>query len=314
LLVRYRHALPQLAGSVLATDGGLETTLLFHDGFELPCFASFPLLDTEDGREALARYYEPYLALARERGIGFILEAATWRASPNWGAQLGYPLDRLAGVNRRALEFVEAIREREEEPGRPFPLSAAVGPEADAYDPDHHLSAEEAERYHAWQIGVLADTPADLVTALTLGYADEAIGIARAATAAGLPVVISFTVEVDGRLPSGQPLAEALQQVDEDDRSDVAYFMLNCAHPTHVLPVLGNDGPWERIRGFRGNASAKSHAELDEAEELDDGDPQDFARLHGRLRERLPNVSVIGGCCGTDSRHVRGAVDAWLVA
>jgi S-methylmethionine-dependent homocysteine/selenocysteine methylase len=292
----------------------METTLLFHDGFELPCFASFPLLESDDGRAALARYYEPYLALARDRGIGFVLEAATWRASPNWGDRLGYSLEALADANRRAIAFVEAIRDREEEPGRPFPISAAVGPEGDAYGPETHLSVDDAQSYHAWQTGILADTAADVVSALTLTYVEEAVGIARAATAVGLPVVISFTVETDGRLPSGQPLAEAVEQVDADDASSVAYFMVNCAHPTHVLPVLEGDGPWERVRGVRANASAKSHAELDEAEELDEGDPDDFAHLHRALRDRLPNVTVVGGCCGTDHRHVSGAVDAWLGA
>jgi S-methylmethionine-dependent homocysteine/selenocysteine methylase len=310
--VRYRQALPQLEGSLLATDGGMETTLLFRGGFELPCFASFPLLETADGRAALAAYYEPYLALAREREIGFVLESATWRASPAWGAQLGYSVERLADVNRQAISFVETIREREEEPGRPFPISGAVGPQGDAYDPDRILSVEDAEGYHSWQIEVLAETAVDVVTALTLPYVEEAVGIARAATAAGVPVAISFTVETDGRLPSGQPLAEAIEQVDDDDRSQVAYFMVNCAHPTHLLPVLDGNGAWERVGGIRSNASAKSHAELDEAEQLDEGDPEDFARLHRVLRGHLPNVRVVGGCCGTDDRHVTGAVDAWL--
>jgi S-methylmethionine-dependent homocysteine/selenocysteine methylase len=312
--MRYRRALPQVEGSLLATDGGMETTLLFHGGFELPCFASFPLLETADGRAALAAYYEPYLALARDRGIGFVLESATWRASPGWGAKLGYSLERLAEANRRAISLVEAIREREEEPGRPFPISGAVGPEGDAYDPDRRLTADEAEDYHSWQIGILAATAVDVVTALTLPYVEEALGIARAATTAELPVAISFTVETDGRLPSGQPLDEAIEQVDGDDRSRVAYFMVNCAHPTHLLPVLEDDGPWTRVGGIRANASARSHAELDEADELDQGDPVDFARLHHDLRGRLPGVRVVGGCCGTDHRHVSGAVDAWLRA
>jgi homocysteine S-methyltransferase len=310
--VRYRQALPQLDGQLLATDGGMETTLLYRDGFELPCFASFPLLDSEAGRAALARYYEPYLAFARGRGIGFVLEAATWRASPGWGRQLGYSPDALADLNRRAVGFVEAIRDREEEPGRPFPISAAIGPERDAYDPETHPSVDEAERYHAWQLGILAGTAADVATALTLSHVEEAVGIARAATAAGLPVAISFTVETDGRLPSGQPLAEALEEVDADESSSVAYFMVNCAHPTHLLPVLEADGPWARVRGLRANASARSHAELDEADTLDQGDPRDFARLHGALRALLTDITVLGGCCGTDYRHVSGAVDAWL--
>jgi S-methylmethionine-dependent homocysteine/selenocysteine methylase len=308
----YRNALPQLDGSVLLTDGGLETTLVFIDGFELPCFASFPLLERDDGRAALTRYFEPYLDVARRHATGFVLEATTWRANPAWGAQLGYSLDDLAEANRRSIRFLEEIREREEQPGRPFVISAAIGPEGDAYDPENHLTADEAEAFHSWQIGVLAKTAADLVTGLTITYVEEAVGIVRAAAAAGMPAAISFTVETDGRLPSGQPLAEAIEQVDRETDGVAAYFMVNCAHPSHLLPTLDGPGPWHRLLGVRANASTKSHAELDESEVLDDGDPAEFADGYLALRERLPQLTVLGGCCGTDHRHVASVADSWF--
>ena len=310
----YRDALPQMDGAVLLTDGGLETTLVFIDGFDLPCFASFPLLERADGRAALTRYFEPYLDVARRHATGFVLEATTWRANPAWGAQLGYSLDDLAEANRRSIRFLEEIRRREEQPGRPFVISAAIGPEGDAYDPENHLTADEAEAFHSWQIGVLASTAADLVTGLTITYVEEAIGIVRAAAAAGMPASISFTVETDGRLPSGQPLAEAIEQVDRETDGVAAYFMVNCAHPSHFLPTLGGPGPWHRLLGVRANASTKSHAELDESEVLDDGDPAEFADGYLALRERLPQLAVLGGCCGTDHRHVASVADRWFGA
>jgi homocysteine S-methyltransferase len=312
--MRYREPLPQLDGRVLLTDGGMETTLLFIDGFELPCFASFPLLEHDEGRAAMTRYFEPYLEVARRHGAGFVLEANTWRANPSWGAQLGYSLDDLAEANRRCISFIEEIRDREEEPGRPIVLSAPIGPEGDAYDPENHLTSNEAEAFHSWQAGVLADTAVDGVVGLTITYVEEAIGIVRAAKAVGLPAVVSFTVETDGRLPSGQPLAEAIEQVDTETDGVTAYFMINCAHPTHFLPVLDGPGPWHRIRGIRANASTMSHAELDNSEVLDDGDPAELADGYLAIGERLPHLAVLGGCCGTDHRHVASIADAWFAS
>jgi len=312
LPVRYRESLPQLTGDVLLTDGGMETTLIFLDERELPCFASFPLLEQADGQAAMEAYFEPYLELSRRHGVGFLLEANTWRANPSWGAALGYSLDDLAEANRRAVAFVAAIRDREEEPGRPIVISAPIGPEGDAYDPESRMTAAQAEEYHSWQAGILAGTAADLVSALTITYVEEAIGIVRAATKAGLPVTVSFTVETDGRLPTGQQLAEAIEQVDAETDVAPAYFMINCAHPTHFLHVLEGPGPWERVKGIRANASTKSHAELDESETLDDGDPRQLAGEYLAIGERLPHLTVLGGCCGTDHRHVGSVAAAWF--
>jgi S-methylmethionine-dependent homocysteine/selenocysteine methylase len=307
----YRGGLPQLEGGLFLTDGGIETSLIFHQGLELPEFAAFVLLADEVGREALKRYYRPYVALAREQGAGFILESPTWRASPRWAAELGYASDELDALNRKAIALMAELRD-EAASEAPVVISGCIGPQDDGYAPAATLSVDEARDYHATQIGTFADTAADMVTAMTLTYADEAIGLARAASDAGLPCVISFTVETDGRLPSGQGLREAVEEVDEATGGAPAYFMINCAHPTHFEAVLDASEPWTaRVRALRANASSKSHAELDELDGLDPGDPADLGARHGALRRKLPLVNVLGGCCGTDDRHVGQICRAW---
>jgi S-methylmethionine-dependent homocysteine/selenocysteine methylase len=309
--MRVREGLPQLEDATFITDGGMETTLIFHVGLELPHFASFVLLDDESGVRALREYFRPYVEIARDAGVGILLDTPTWRANPDWGERLGYSADALAEVNRRGVRLLEELRE--EADGRPSILVAGcIGPRGDGYQVEETMSAEEAERYHSPQVEVFAGTTADLVSALTMTYAEEAIGIVRAASAADVPAAVSFTVETDGRLPSGQPLQEAIEQVDAETDGAAAYFMVNCAHPTHFADVLEPGAPaLERIRGLRANASTMSHAELDEAEELDDGDPVDLARRYAELRQRLPNLTVVGGCCGTDHRHIREICRVW---
>ncbi len=303
--MRYRDGLPQLGGALFMTDGGLETTLIFHEGFELPEFAAVDLLRSEEGTEALRSYYARYAELAGDLGIGFVLESPTWRASPAWAARLGYSAQELDRLNRTAIALLEEIRDRYERPKSPFVISGCVGSQGDGYAPEEVLSADAAESYHHTQISTFAETSADMVTAITMTYAAEAVGIVRAASREGLPAAISFTVETDGRLPSGQPLGEAINQVDEETQQGAAYFMINCAHPTHFEHIIEREAPWlARVRGVRANASTKSHAELDEATTLDDGDPEDLARRHGQLRASLANLNVVGGCCGTDHRHV----------
>ena len=302
----YRESLPQLSGDRLfLTDGGLETTLIFHRGLDLPEFAAFPLLETEDGRQELRAYFRPYLAVAREYDAGFVLDTPTWRANPDWAEALGYSEAELDDANRAAAAFVEELREETGEDAGPVVLNGVIGPRGDGYVAENLMSAEEAERYHAVQIGTFAGTAVDMVSAITMTYADEAVGITRAARAAGLPVAISFTVETDGRLPSGQLLGDAVEQVDAETDGAPAYFMINCAHPAHFTETVEEEAAWQdRILGLRANASRLSHAELDEAEELDDGDPAELAAQYGELRTPLHNLRVVGGCCGTDDRHV----------
>jgi S-methylmethionine-dependent homocysteine/selenocysteine methylase len=310
----YREHLPQLDGGLFLTDGGIETTLIFHQGLDLPLFAAFDLLKDDEGTQTLRRYFELYAELARERGLGLVLESPTWRASPRWASEIGYSDQELDAMNRRAIALMEGLRDQYETGGdAPIVISGCIGPQDDGYTPSTKLSAAAAQDYHSVQIGTFGDTAADMVTATTMTYADEATGIARAAQAAGLPSVISFTLETDGRLPSGQPLGEAIEQVDEETDAAPAYYMINCAHPTHFEDVLERGEPWrERIRGLRANASTKSHAELDEAPGLDEGDPADLGARYAALRDDLPQLNVLGGCCGTDHRHVAEIRDAWL--
>ncbi len=309
----YRTSLPQLEGDLFLTDGGIETSLIFHQGLDLPEFAAFVLLDSDAGLDQLRRYYEPYLALARESGAGFVLESPTWRASPGWATRLDVSEEKLDALNRRAIALMEELRASVGD--APVVISGCVGPQGDGYRPAELLSADAAREYHTTQIGTFADTAADMVTAVTMTYAAEATGVAQAARDAGLPVVISFTVETDGRLPNGQNLGEAIDEVDEATGGAPTYYMLNCAHPTHFEDVLGTDEPWrDRIRGLRANASTLSHDERDAMDELDDGDPADLGARYAALRSRLPNLNVVGGCCGTDHRHVAAIRDAWAGA
>jgi homocysteine S-methyltransferase len=297
------------------TDAGLETVLVFEEGIDLPQFAAFPLLDTDEGRAALKRYYTPFLELARDRRVPLVLTTPTWRASPDWGTLLGYDGEALAAVNRRAVAFMEEIRDEILGPENADVLiEGCIGPRSDAYAPTLIMDANDARAYHAFQIATLAEAGCAQVTALTLTYPDEAIGVVRAAKAAGVPVVIGFTVETDGRLPSGDSIADAIAAVDEATDSAALGYMINCAHPTHFSGALPDCDSRVRIIGLRANASTLSHAELDEAEELDAGDPDDLAARYVALRSELPALEVLGGCCGTDIRHVTAIADGWLSA
>jgi S-methylmethionine-dependent homocysteine/selenocysteine methylase len=305
IMSTYRKALPQLDGGLFLTDGGIETDLIFNDGMELPHFAAFHLLQDAKGTAALGAYFARYASIARDNGTGFILESPTWRASADWGARLGYSRAALAAANARSIDLMRELRERFSGPRTPVVISGCIGPRGDGYDPGAVMSAEEAEAYHAEQIGVFAKTEADMITAITMTNANEAIGVTRAAQVAGMPVAISFTLETDGRLPTGQSLREAIEEVDGATGNGPAYFMINCAHPTHFDGTLAGKSGWTgRIRGLRANASRRSHAELNEAPDLDAGDPEELGGQYQGLRSRHPQINVLGGCCGTDRRHI----------
>lgn len=302
---KYRSNLPQIADRLFLADGGIETSLIYRDGFQLPYFAAFDLLKSEEGVAGLRRYFEPYLRVARERGLGIVLESPTWRANPDWAEKLGYSEKDLADIQRRSIELLVGLRTEYEAARTPVVISGCIGPRGDGYDPGRMMSSWEADAYHAAEVRTYAATEADLVTAITMNYAEEAIGVARAATDAGMPVVISFTVETNGRLPTGQSLEEAIAQVDEETDEAPAYYMINCAHPTHFAREIAKGGSWlQRLRGLRANASRKSHSELDRATELDAGDPIDLGRRYADLRRSHRGLTILGGCCGTDFRHI----------
>jgi S-methylmethionine-dependent homocysteine/selenocysteine methylase len=306
-VARYRDDLPQLASRELVlTDGGIETDLIFHEGFDLPLFAAFVLLDDQTGLEALRYYYRRHIAVAEEAGVGFILEAPTWRANIDWARQLGHDKSSISDVNRRAIDLLLELRQEAEHATTPLIISGAIGPRYDAYRPSQMMTTEEAQEYHRPQVATFAATEADLVSALTLTNAAEAIGITRAAQEAHVPVALSFTVETDGLLPDGSSFAQMLAAVDDATEGYPAYFGINCAHPSHFVGILDHDATWlPRLRMIRANASRLSHAELDEASGLDEGNPDELGEDYAAIIRRCPQINVLGGCCGTDARHIR---------
>ncbi|WP_026729884.1 homocysteine S-methyltransferase family protein [Flavobacterium denitrificans] len=301
------NTLPTASEEMFLTDGGLETTLVFLEGFDLPYFAAFDLLKSQEGYEAVKNYYLRYLNLAKKYKTNFILETPTWRANPDWIEKIGYPKNALATINEDAVALMTDLKSLFSNDFNSVLISGCIGPRGDGYVLENCMTPEESELYHSAQIKVLSETPVDFVSALTMNYVDEVIGIVRAATVFGLPAVISFTVETDGKLPTGMSLKEAIKKIDENTTIPPLYYMINCAHPTHFLAELnaGKNENWtKRIKGFRANASCKSHAELDEATELDRGIPKQLGAAYKELKDSFAHVNVFGGCCGTDEEHI----------
>lgn len=304
-MAKYRNRLPQLSDRLFLSDGGIETSLIYLQGFDLPYFAAFDLLRDTKGIAGLRAYFEPYARIARDQGLGIVLESPTWRANGDWADRLGYSESALTDVRRKAVDLLLDLRSAYETERSPVVISGCLGPRGDGYQPDRLMGAHEAAAYHASEIRDFAETDADIVTAITMNYVDEAIGIAMAADDAGMPVVISFTVETDGRLPTGETLGDAIEAVDAATGAVPEYYMINCAHPTHFDGVIAAGAPWvDRVRGIRANASRKSHAELDASTTLDAGDPEELARQYRDIRQRMGHLNVLGGCCGTDARHI----------
>ena len=298
-------------GTTVVTDAGLETWLLFQRGIELPAFAAYPLAATADGRAVLTEYLHHYTDIASSVGAAVALDAPTWRANPDWGKVLGHDLDTLGTLIDACVELVAEVRNTWHN-DQPFLIGGTVGPRGDGYRIDTTMTPEAAADYHGFQVHRMGEAGVDVITALTMGYVGEAAGVALAARGAGVPCVVSFTVETDGRLPSGMPLGDAIEATDATTGAYPLHYMINCAHPTHFDHTLDGAAPWiDRIGGIRANASALSHAELDQMVELDEGDPHDLARRYVALRNRLPNMHVVGGCCGTDHRHVAAIAKAW---
>lgn len=297
--------------TAMLTDSGLETWLLFHRGVALRDFAAFPLLDEPEGRALLAEYFSAHLRIAEQARTDMVLETPTWRANADWGSRLGYDAGALDRTNRDAIMFIRSLGLQV--PTVQLIVSGNIGPRGDGYAPGELLTPDDAATYHRAQVESFAVAHADRVTMLTATHTGEAIGVVRAAVAADIPVVIAFTVETDGRLPSGQALDEAITEVDASTDGAPLHYGINCAHPDHFDSALRLEASAiDRIGLLRANASRASHAELDAAQDLDDGDPLELARQYASILERHPHIQVLGGCCGTDSRHIEAIANACI--
>jgi len=292
--------------TIFLTDGGLETDLIFNKNIDLPHFAAFPLLENPKYKTVLDEYYKEYLDIAKKQGTGFILESPTWRSNPRWGFKLGYSKSELIEVNKTAIQQLKLLKANYENDIDSILISGQIGPCGDGYQIQDAMTTTEAQDYHNLQIAAFKEAGADLVSAITMTYTDEALGITESAKANNLPVVISFTVETDGNLPSGENLEEAITKIDKKTNNYPLYYMINCAHPSHFIKKISEDGHWKnRIRGIRANASCKSHEELDESTELERGDEVELANWYTILKTHLPKLKVFGGCCGTDVSHIK---------
>jgi len=290
------------------SDGGMETDLIFHHGADMPLFASFVLLDSPEGREMLRRYAVSYFDLAQSAGRGFVLGTPTWRANGGWGPKLGLDDAGIRDVNRRAMAFARELRDAHSWRDHIL-IEGALGPAGDGYAPEQLLTPAEASRLHSAQLETFVEVGVDIASAFTITHPGEAIGMVNRARDLGLPFALSFTVETDGRLPTGQDLASALDEVETATGGYVRYYGINCAHPEHFGEQLPS-GWVNRIGMVRPNASRRSHAELDEATVLDDGDPNEFGALYAEMAGRLPELRVVGGCCGSDMRHIEALIAA----
>ena len=306
-MTKYRQNLPQLGNDIFACYTGMDTDILYNRGIDLPGFASYPLLSNSKHKNILREYYSGLVDLAREQNVGVILDSVTWAANKDRGAELGYSAEDLKKYNIDAIELIADVRN--EKGDLPTVLSGQVGPRDDGYAPSNLMTTQEAEDYHSEQIEVYSNTEADLVSAFTICYAEEAAGVVRAAQNYEIPVAIALTVETDGRLPTGMSVKEAIEQVDAESNGGALYFLINCAHPDHFTDIF-NDEPWmQRLRGLVANASRCSHAELEVAEELDNGDPKELGAQIGGLREKFSHFNILGGCCGSDLRHMKHIIE-----
>ncbi len=300
---KYRENLPILSTDIYACYIGMTAEIIFRDGIDLPGFASYPLLLNPDHKNLIRNYYYNLVDLARDQNVGLILDSETWAANRDRGAELGFSPDDLKKLNIEAMELIADVRE--EKGDLPTVLCGQVGPRGDGYAPTDQMSTQEAEDYHSEQIEVYSNTEADLVSGFTLCYPEEASGVVRAAQRFDMPVAIAFTVETDGRLPTGVSVKEAIAQVDEESDGGALYYLINCAHPDHFTSIF-SDEPWmKRLRGVVANASRCSHAELEVAEELDEGDPDELGIQVGGLRKQFPHFNILGGCCGSNLRHMK---------
>ena len=305
-----RAARTPVGDELYLTDSGIETDLIYNHGLDLPYFAPFPLLETAEGRGTLQQYFREHLEVARERGVGVVFETPTWRASPDWGSRLGYDRSQLAALNDQAVTLLLELRETNGA-GIPFVVSGNVGPRNDGYDVDAEMTTAEAADYHSWQVGVLASSGVDVVSALTIDYVAEGIGIADAAAGARTPSVISFTTDAQGNLPDGTTVARAIERIDAEAVASPAYYMLNCTHPQHIMRMLSEGGQWrDRVRGLRANSSPSGLIEPPAGQALDPGDIEGFGVLMRQVHEVAPSVTILGGCCGTDVRHIRAIAGA----
>jgi len=296
---------PRLENKFYLTEGGSETEILYKWSFELPEFAMFTLLDDPEADNVIRGMFRRYFDVAAEHGTAMLLNGHDYRASPDWGAKLGYSSEDLRNVQHRVIRFLDDLRAEYADRVSDVYIAACIGPRGDAYGTGGDISADESEDYHSVQLHNLDGTAADMAVAATFNNVPEAIGVIRAANSIGIPIGVSLTLTPEGRLRSGPSLREAIETIDEASGGGAVWFGTNCAHPVEFEPALADAGPWlERLRYIRPNAAKMDKIALCSLGHLEDGDPVELGQQMGEVARRFPRVDILGGCCGTDERHL----------
>jgi homocysteine S-methyltransferase len=282
--------------ALILTDGGIETSLMFESGLALPePLESAALV----GTDAMRELYAGYIEAARACDLPVIIGTPTFRAGARQAEAAGADVRE---VNAAAVRHHQALRAAAG-PGAPVLVAGVLGPYGDAYTPSEAPDAAFAERYHAVQAAALADAGVDLLFAPTFPAVDEAIGCVRAMTATGLPSVISYVLGRDARVLDGTPLADAVARVDAETDPPPTFHSLSCIHADVAARALDGVLPG-RVLECKANGSALTPAELVALDHLDSDAPETFAADMWRLHTEH-GLRVLGGCCGTDARHMR---------
>lgn len=309
------NILPHLSNRVFLTEGGLDTTPIFLQGFDLPSFAPFDLSNERKGFVAIKTYYQEYLQFARDHHMGFILDSPTWRANRYWIQKMGYPDSALIDINKKAIDLMLELREEFRDGMMSVPIGGCIGPCGIGYVKEQVMTVDEAEKYHAGQVEIFSQTPVDFISVIAINYVEEALGIVRAVNAVDIPVVISFSLDKNGKLPSGMNLKEAITLVDKGVNEPPIYFMVHCAHPFHFIADMQGGSvskePWvKRIRGIRAIATSQNHFEPEVDKECEFEDPVDLAKAYGKLKNQFKHLNIFGSYCGTDKEHLMTIINA----
>jgi homocysteine S-methyltransferase len=296
---------PRLENKFYLTEGGTETEILYKWGYELPEFAMFTLLENAEANECVLGMYRRYFDVAEAYGTGILVTGHDYRASPDWARKLGYSLKGLTEMQHRTIQFLTDIRAEYEGRVSDVYVSGCIGPRGDAYGTGGGISEAESEDYHSVQLSNLVETDADMAIAQTFNNIPEAIGVVRAATAIGIPIGVCLTLTTDALLRSGPTLKEAVETIDDRTGGAAAWFGTNCSHPVEFEPAISEAGAWaERLRYIRPNATQMEKIALCKLGHLEDGDPVELGHQIGDVARRFPNADILGGCCGTDERHL----------
>lgn len=297
----------------IVAEGSVIERIKRETGYHLdPDIANAGMVYDENGAAILASIYREYIETAKPFDLPIVILTPTWRAS-------GERLERAGflgkDVNRDCFEFLARVRDGYGMYAEKILVGGILSCRGDAYNTADALDADEAQAYHAYQVGRLASAGVDFLLASTIPASKEAAGMAAVMAECGLPYIISFIIRPSGKLLDGTPLVEAIAEIDVSVSPQPTAYMLNCVHPANARRTIAA-GPnnsaqlKSRLIGLQGNASRMSPEELDGRVELDADPPERWARAMLSLHDDF-DMRILGGCCGTDNRHIARLVELY---